>query len=575
MLNTIVVSKGIGIGKAYIVEKTDYEISKSLNNSKEEEFEALDKGVSKTKIQLEEIKDKALKNIGKDVSDVFDAHLMFLEDPEYMDKIKNYIIDEKIKAEYAIQKAGEEFADMMEAIDDEYFKERAQDVRDVSNRVIKNILGVNVNSVYDIDEDVVLIANELTPSETAVIDISKVKGFATEIGGKTSHTAIIANNMGLPAMVNSSKELKNIKNGDTIIIDCIKNKLIVNPSKEILKKYKSEYKKYEMYIKGLEEYKLKDAITKDGKKIKIEANIAMINDVKSALEYGAESIGLFRTEFIYMNRTTFPTEEEQFLIYKEVLEKMDGKVVTIRTFDVGGDKNLSYYDMPDEMNPAMGYRAIRICLDDIELFKTQLKAILRASYFGNCRIMFPMISSIDEIRKVKIVLGEIKKELTDKKIPFDKNIKIGIMVEIPSVAVNADMYADEVDFFSIGTNDLTQYTLAVDRMNGKVSDIYDSLNPGVLKLISYTIKAAIEKNINVGMCGEMAGDALVVPYLIGLGINELSMNNSSMPLVKMVISKLATNELDELVKKIEKLKTSQEIKQVLKTYLKDMDIKLF
>lgn len=575
MFNTIVVSKGIGIGKAYIVEATNCEISKSLNNCKEEEFAALEKSVSKTKIQLEEIKEKAFENIGKDVSDVFDAHLLFLEDPEYMDKIKNYIIDEKIKAEYAVQKSGEEFAAMMEAIDDEYFKERAQDVRDVSNRIIKNILGINVNSIYDIDEDVVLIAKELTPSETALIDINKVKGFITEIGGKTSHTAIIANNMGLPAMVDSSKELKNTKNGDTIILDCINNKLIVNPSEEVLDKYKIEYKKYKMYIKGLEKYKLKDAITKDGKKIEIEANIATVNDVKTALEYGVESIGLFRTEFIYMNRITFPAEEEQFLIYKQVLENMDGKVVTIRTFDVGGDKNLSYYDMPEEMNPAMGYRAIRICLNDIELFKTQLKAILRASYFGNCRIMFPMISSIDELRKVKNILDEIKKELTYKKIPFDKNIKIGIMVEIPSVAVNADMYADEVDFFSIGTNDLTQYTLAVDRMNGKVSEIYDSFNPGVLKLISYTIKAAIEKKIDVGMCGEMAGNALVTPYLIGLGIKELSMNTSSMPLVKMVISKLTANKLDELVKKIEMLKTSQEIKRVLKTYLKDMDIKLF
>lgn len=571
----IVVSKGVGIGKAYVLKESVFEIPKATEKGAEMELEALKNALGSVKADIEKTKIKAIENIGKSAGEILDAHLMFLEDPEFFSKIKELIETQGVTAAYATEQVKNEFVALMEAIDDAYLKERANDIRDVGSQLVRKLMGIKNKAISEIDEEVILVAEDLTPSETALINTEFVKGFVTALGGKTSHTAIMANNLGLPAMVGAVGIMEAVKDGDWIVLDCLDSELSLNPSEDERKHFTLKLEAYESYLEELSVYKDVEAVTADGFRIEVGANIGKPKDVKGALSYGAEGVGLFRTEFVYMDSNDFPTEEEQFQAYKAALEGMAPRPVIIRTFDVGGDKDLSYFPLPKEMNPFMGYRAIRISLKEEKLFMTQLRAILRASAFGKCKIMFPMISSIEELREAKAFLEAAKRELREEGVAFDEGVLVGIMVEIPSVAAAAQLYADETDFFSIGTNDLTQYTLAVDRMSEQIAPLYDSFNPGVMALLANTIKAGVAEQKMVGMCGEMAGNPYMVPFLVGLGMTELSMSPSKIPLIKRLLSKISVEEAKVMAEGALKLKTSAEVQNHLRDYLEKLEITLF
>jgi len=492
---------------------------------------------------------------------------MLANDPELYDSVINMIKTEHVTADNAVNNVIEQHASMMESLDDKYLKERAVDLRDVGSRIINNLLGiVNVN-LSELDEDVIIIAKDLTPSDTATMKKERVLGFATDVGGRTSHTAIMARSLEIPAVVGTGNITQNVAGGETAIVDGNEGIVIINPSDDILKEYEDKLNKYKIKIEKLKELKDLPAVTTDGKQSMLVANIGTPKDVDGALKNGAEGIGLFRTEFLYMNRNDFPSEEEQFEAYKYVAEKMNGKPVTIRTLDIGGDKKLPYLNMPDEMNPFLGYRAIRLCLDEKEMFKTQLRALLRASAYGNILIMYPMISSVVEVRKANAILNEVKEELDAKGIKYDKNIKVGIMVEIPSAAVTADILAKEVDFFSIGTNDLCQYTLAVDRMNERIKDYYKPFNPAILRLIKNVIDASHKEGIFTAMCGEMAGDPLTTVILLGLGLDEFSMSASSIPNIKNIIRNVSYEKAKEFTEMVLNMSTPDEIEDASRKIL--------
>ncbi len=496
---------------------------------------------------------------------------MLASDPELIEGVENMIKTELITADNAVNKVIEQNASVMESLNDEYLKERAVDLRDVGSRIINNLLGVKSVNLSELDEQVVVIAKDLTPSDTATMKKEMVLGFATDVGGRTSHTAIMARSLEIPAVVGLGNVTSQVNNGDTIIVDGLEGVVIVNPDENTINEYKAKKENYDKKVEKLKKLKDLPAITPDGKKVMLAANIGTPKDVKSALANGAEGVGLFRTEFLYMDRTTLPTEEEQFEAYKEVAEKMEGRPVTIRTLDIGGDKELPYLDMPKEMNPFLGYRAIRLCLDRTDIFKTQLRAILRASAYGNIHIMYPMISSIEDVRKANIVLNEVKAELDKEGIKYDKNIKVGIMVEIPSAAVTADILAKEVDFFSIGTNDLTQYTLAVDRMNEHVKDYYQPFNPAILRLIKFVIDAAHKEGKFAAMCGEMAGDPLATVILLGLGLDEFSMSATSIPTVKNIIRNVEYERAKEIAERVLNIAEAEKIQKMMEDIIKDIE----
>ncbi len=567
-------SPGIAIGKAYVL--THQEIEVNQENIEEdkvlEEIQRFEEAVEKSRKQLQRIKEQAILELGQSQAEIFQAHLLVLEDPEFIGKIKLSIEKEKMNAAYGTQRVMNQFIAAFESMENTYFKERAADIKDVGTRLIKNILGIASQDLASIQEDVLIIAHDLTPSDTAQMNKNKVLGFATDIGGRTSHTAIMARSLEIPAVVGLKEITQQVQQGDTIILDGLTGKVFINPSKQQLETYQTEKEKYENYRKELEKLKELPAQTLDGHKVEIAGNIGTPKDVEGVLKNGGQGIGLYRTEFLYMNRDTMPTEEEQFQAYKEVLEKMEGKPVIIRTLDIGGDKKLPYLDTPDEMNPFLGWRAIRICLENKEMFKTQLRAILRASIYGQTLIMFPMISGVQEVREAKLVLEEAKKELEDQNIDYDQNIKVGIMVEIPSAAVSADIIAKEVDFFSIGTNDLCQYTLAVDRMNEKISHLYQPLHPAILRLIKNVIDASHKEGIFTGMCGEMAGDAMSTLILLGLGLDEFSMSALSIPQIKKMIRSVSIEQAKQIAQKALYLSTPEEIKEMIKENLNQLNI---
>lgn len=562
----IVVSKGIGIGRAYVLKEQQFQIPIKSKLDPTLEQEALDAAIESVRNDIEKTKVLAAESIGKSAVEILDAHLMFLDDPEFYQRIKTLLANEGFTAAFATEQVKNEFVSIMEALEDDYLKERANDIKDVGNQLVRKILGIKNKAISEIEEEVILIAHDLTPSETALIDTKYVKGFVTAVGGKTSHTAIMANNLGLPAMVGATGIMDSVEDGDWIILDGLEDALHIRPDDGLRQVYLQKREDYQTYLEELSLYKDKDAMTLDGIRIEVGANIGKPKDVKMALESGAEGVGLFRTEFVYMESKDFPTEEEQFVAYKAALEGMAPRPVIIRTFDVGGDKDLSYFPLPKEMNPFMGYRAIRISLKEEGLFMVQLRAILRASAFGKCKIMFPMISSLEELRAAKHLLNLAKDQLQREGVAFDPHVQVGIMVEIPSVAAAADLYADETDFFSIGTNDLTQYTLAVDRMSEQIAPLYDSFNPGVMRLMAHTIEAGCAQDKMVGMCGEMAGNPYMVPFLVGLGMTELSMSPGKIPLIKRLISKLTKSEAAAMAQSILKLKTSEEVQKHLKDF---------
>lgn len=526
MMKGIAASKGYAIGKAFIKNDIKIEINKSKINDVEAEIKKLNDSLDKTKEQLENLRKMTEIEVGKEESLVFESHQMILDDPEFIDKAKDIIKSTSVTADYAIDEVRNDLVSIMLSIDDEYMRERAADIKDVGDRIIRNLLGIS-NDVNINEYNTIVIAHDLTPSDTAQLDKSKVCAFLTNIGGRTSHSAIMARTMEIPAIVGMGNVTEIVKSGDVLLVDGINGVVILNPSDNEINEFKSKIRLYEEEKERLKELKDIKIYDSNNRHIEICGNIGSVKDIDQVIENGADGVGLFRTEFLYMDRNSMPTEEEQFNSYKEVLDKMGDKPVVIRTLDIGGDKKLSYLNVGEEMNPFLGYRAIRLCLDRVDIFKVQLRALLRASVYGNLKIMFPMISCIEEFTQCKKILEECKNELINEGYNVSDSIEVGIMVEIPSTAVSAREFAKEVDFFSIGTNDLIQYTLACDRMNEKVSYLYNPMNPSVLSLIKMTIDGAHAEGKWVGMCGEMAGDEEAIPKLLEYGLDEFSMSATS------------------------------------------------
>ncbi|RDE70860.1 phosphoenolpyruvate-protein phosphotransferase PtsI [Haemophilus sputorum] len=534
MVTGIAASPGIVFGKALVLKEepivlNTQKISADQIDAEVAKFYA---GREKTAAQLNSIHEKALRTLGAEKAAIFEGHLMILEDEELEEEILAYLKENLVTADVATNKIIDQQVAVLSEIDDEYLKERAGDIRDIGNRLLRNILGMHIVDLGDIQEESILVAYDLTPSETAQLNLDKVLGFITDIGGRTSHTSIMARSLELPAIVGTNDITAHIKTGDLVILDAISNQIHINPSETEIAAFKAQQEKLAAEKAELAKLKELPAETLDGHRIEVAGNIGTIRDVDGVLRNGGESVGLYRTEFLFMDRASLPGEEEQFEAYKEIVEAMEGKQVVLRTMDIGGDKELPYLDLPKEMNPFLGWRAVRIGLTRREILDTQLRAVLRASAFGKLAVMFPMIISVEEIRELKSIVAELKAQLRAEGHAFDENLQLGVMVETPSAAVNARHLAKEVDFFSIGTNDLTQYTLAVDRGNEIIAHLYNPLTPSVLNLIKQVIDASHAEGKWTGMCGELAGDVRATALLLGMGLDEFSMSAISVPHVK-------------------------------------------
>lgn len=560
-LKGIGASAGIAIAKAYRLEEPDLTVSKKEVADKTVETLRFDEAIQKSKLELNKIKEHALRELGADKAEIFEAHILVLSDPELLNPVKDKISSEAVNAEFAMKETADMFVSMFESMDNEYMKERAADIRDVTKRVIGHLLGVEIPNPSMISEEVIIVAEDLTPSDTAQLNRQYVLGFTTDIGGRTSHSAIMARSMEIPAVVGTKTATSDIKNGDIVIVDGIDGDVIVNPSEDVIAGFEKKKAQYELQKAEWAKLVNEETVTKDGQHVELAANIGTPDDVRGVLENGGEAVGLYRTEFLYMGRDQLPTEEEQFEAYKAVLERMEGKPVVVRTLDIGGDKELPYLNLPKEMNPFLGFRAIRLCLEEQDIFRTQLRALLRASTFGNLKVMFPMIAVVDEFRQAKAILLEEKQKLVGEGVQVSENIEIGMMVEIPSTAVLADQFAKDVDFFSIGTNDLIQYTMAADRMNERVSYLYQPYNPAILRLVTLVIEAAHKEGKWVGMCGEMAGDPLAIPILLGLGLDEFSMSATSILPARSLIKNLSKEEAASFKEEILSMSTTEEVVQ--------------
>ena len=555
-------SPGIALGRALVIEHSELVIEKNTIENIDEEIQKLESAVKVSKEELTKVKEKALDELGEHEAEIFEAHLLVLEDPELTGSAISKIRDEKVNADYALNEIKEMFVAMFESMDNEYMRERAADIKDVTNRVLRHILGIKVVDLAGLDEEVVLIAHDLTPSDTATMNKNMVLGFLTDIGGRTSHTAIMARTLEIAAVVGLNDITKKVKDGDYIVFNGDTGEVIVNPDEETKAKYASLKEEFEEYRKSLELLKGQASITTDGRHVELAGNIGSPNDVEGLIKNDAEGVGLYRTEFLYMDKEdSFPTEEEQYEAYKAVLEGMNNKPIVIRTLDIGGDKELPYFEMEAEMNPFLGYRAIRLCLDRKDIFKTQLRALYRASVHGKLRIMFPMISSLEELLDAKEVIKEVLKELDAENIAYSNDVEVGMMIEIPSAAVISDVLAKHVDFFSIGTNDLIQYTCAVDRMNQKISHLYNQFNPAVLRLIKMVIDNAHKEGKWVGMCGESAGDQRMIPILLGFGLDEFSMSPISILPARKLITSLSYADMQKFADEVLAMGTAKEIKE--------------
>lgn len=558
-IHGVAASEGIAIAKAFVMEEVQLDFSKKTIEDPKSELEKLDVAIEKSEKELQVIRDKTANNMDEEHAMIFDAHMQILRDPEIASQVKDMVESEKVNAVYALHQVTETFANIFAAMDDEYMKERAADVRDVRTRLASHLLGVKMADPTLINEEVIVVANDLTPSDTAQLNKDYVLGFVTNIGGRTSHSAIMARSLEIPAVLGTKNVLDQVKDGDQLIIDGTHGDVILQPTDQEIKEYQVMKRNYAEVKKRLLAFKDKETLTKDGRHVELAANIGTVEDVKGVLNNGAEGVGLYRTEFLYMNSEDFPTEEEQYTAYKEVLEQMGDQKVVIRTLDIGGDKELSYLDLPKEMNPFLGHRALRLCLEETDLFKTQLRALLRASVHGNLHIMFPMVATLNELRDAKILVEEAKKELEKEQIKVG-DYKVGIMVEIPAVAMLADQFAKEVDFFSIGTNDLIQYTFAADRMNEKVSYLYQPYNPSLLRLIKNVIDASHEAGIWTGMCGEMAGDQVASLILLGLGLDEFSMSPTSILRIRELFGKVSYEDMKEVADQVVNFGTDEEVR---------------
>jgi phosphoenolpyruvate-protein phosphotransferase (PTS system enzyme I) len=569
ILKGVAASNGIAIAKAYRLVEPNLSFDKKSIEDTAEEVTRFQQALSTSVSELEAIRDKAREDLGEDKAAIFEAHLLVLSDPELITPIEDKINNDQVNAEYALKETADMFVTMFEQMDNEYMKERAADIRDVTKRVLAHLLGVEISNPSMVTEEVIIIAEDLTPSDTAQLNRQFVKGFTTDIGGRTSHSAIMARSMEIPAVVGTKSITSSVENGDIVIVDGLNGEVHINPTQEVIEEYKSIHAKYEDQKAEWAKLVNEKTVSADNHHVELAANIGTPKDLDGVQNNGGEGVGLYRTEFLYMGRDELPTEEEQFDSYKKVLEGMKGKPVVVRTLDIGGDKELPYLNLPKEMNPFLGFRAIRLCLEEQEIFRTQLRALLRASTYGNLKIMFPMISNLNEFREAKAILEEEKKSLQESGVEVAEKIEVGIMVEIPSTAVMADIFAKEVDFFSVGTNDLIQYTMAADRMNERVSYLYQPYNPAILRLVKMVIDAAHKEGKWAGMCGEMAGDEIAIPILLGLGLDEFSMSATSILQARSQIRRLNKADMEKLAEEVLQLDTNEAVMEAVKKVISE------
>ncbi|HEO8495314.1 TPA: phosphoenolpyruvate--protein phosphotransferase [Listeria monocytogenes] len=565
-LKGIAASDGIAIAKAYLLVEPDLSYEKTEVTDVESEVKRFESALEVSRTELSMIREKAAKDLGEDKAQIFDAHLLVLNDPELTGPIEESIKNSKTNAETALQETTDMFIGMFESMDNEYMRERAADIKDVRKRVLSHLLGVTIPNPALIDEEVVVVAADLTPSDTAQLNRNFVKGFVTDIGGRTSHSAIMARSLEIPAVVGTKEVTASVAKNDIVIIDGLEGNVIIHPTEEQIAHYEKIKSDFALQQAEWDKLKNEKTVSKDGVHVELAANIGTPNDLEGVISNGWEAVGLYRTEFLYMGRDNFPTEEEQFEAYKAVVSGMDGKSVVVRTLDIGGDKTLPYLELPEEMNPFLGFRAIRLCFANEELFRTQLRALLRASVYGNLKIMFPMIATVNEFRQARDILLDEKAKLKAAGTEVSDSIELGIMIEIPAAAVLADQFAKEVDFFSIGTNDLIQYTMAADRMNERVSYLYQPYNPSILRLVKMVIDASHKEGKWTGMCGEMAGDQTAVPLLLGLGLDEFSMSASSILKSRSLIKRLDQSEMVKLAEEALNKSTAEEVVELVEKY---------
>lgn len=563
----IAASPGIAIAQAVVVKQEHYVPVASTIVDAQAEWQRFEQALQAAKHDIERIYQLTHDRLGADHAEIFEGHLMMLEDPELIESVALAIKDEMLNAEFALHRTAQQFIQMLLELDDEMLRGRASDIQDIAGRILSHLRGVKHIDLSALDEDCIIIAHDLAPSDTAQLKLELVRGFITEAGSRTSHSAIMARSLELPAVVGVGQAILDVNNGAMLIIDGNKGEVHVHPSEQLLAHYEAEKLAYDAKQANLRKLVHEPSISTDGHRVELAANIGKLEDIERALQNGAEGIGLFRSEFLYMSRNTLPTEEEQFNSYKYALEKMNGKPVVIRTLDIGGDKDLPYLQLPKEDNPFLGQRALRFCLANPELFRTQLRALLRASVHGNLKIMFPMVAVLEELFEAKHLLAEERQRLLEEGIAVSDHIEVGIMVEVPSVAVSADLFAQHVDFFSIGTNDLIQYTMAADRMNKSLSYLYQPLHPAILRMVKMVIDAARQHGKWVGMCGEMAGDQNAVPLLLGLGLHEFSMSSSSILAARELITSLDQSQWSELAEQALQFTHSAAITQFVQQQL--------
>lgn len=557
------ISEGIGIGKALLLKKQEIKIEKNKIENVDKELEKLNVSLNSVIQETEKLKE----NSNNEQKQILEAYLMILQDETLIQRTKELIEKENFNCVYAVEQGLGEIIINFRNIPDEYISQRANDIEDIKNRIISKLLKIEGNDFTQIEDNTIIITQELTTSDTAKINMKKVSGIISEIGGTNSHVSIIARNKQIPMIIRVEDVINKIKDGDIVVINGNTGEIHINPSIQEMAKYE-KMQKQEMNEKmKLEDYKNKVAVTQDGYQVEVSSNIGKTADLEDVLKFGADGIGLFRTEFLFMDSEQMPTEEQQFESYKKIAENMKEKLSIIRTLDAGGDKNIPYLNLEKEDNPFLGYRAIRLCLGNPDIFKVQLRAILRASNYGNLAIMFPMISTIDELRDSKKILEECKKELDEQNIKYNKEIKVGIMIEIPATAIMAETFAKECDFFSIGTNDLIQYTMAAERGNTKIANLYTKNHPAVIRLIKQTIDAAHNNGIFCGMCGEAASNFQYIPLLIGMGLNEFSMNSSAILQAKKTITNLNKKDCERLVQDILKCDSDKEVEKMLKNFI--------
>ncbi|EOS8023758.1 phosphoenolpyruvate--protein phosphotransferase [Enterococcus faecium] len=572
MLKGIAASDGVAVAKAYLLVQPDLTFSKATVEDTAAEEARLDAALAKSTEELQQIREKAAQSLGEAEAQVFDAHLMVLSDPEMVGQIKQNIKDNSVNAESALKEVTDMYIGMFEAMEDNaYMQERAADIRDVAKRILAHLLGVTLPNPSMINEEVVVVAHDLTPSDTAQLDRNFVKAFVTDIGGRTSHSAIMARSLEIPAIVGTKEITAKVKEGDILAVNGIEGDVIIDPTDEQKAEFEKAGADYAAQKAEWEKLKNAETVTADGKHFELAANIGTPKDLVGVHNNGGEAIGLYRTEFLYMDSPDFPTEDDQYEAYKAVLEGMEGKPVVVRTMDIGGDKELPYLQLPHEMNPFLGYRALRISLSEQgdEMFRTQMRALLRASVHGNLRIMFPMVATLKEFRAAKAIFEEEKQKLISEGKEVSDTIQVGIMIEIPAAAVLADKFAKEVDFFSVGTNDLIQYTMAADRMNERVSYLYQPYNPSILRLIKNVIDAAHAEGKWAGMCGEMAGDQTAVPLLVGMGLDEFSMSATSILKTRSLMKRLDTAKMAELADRaLKECDTMEEVIELVHEYVK-------